>query len=509
MQTEPSIAIIPFENLTDNQNMQLLCEGFTYDLIMELSRFKQFQIRYLNSQLNNVVGPDEADPSLKTDYIIRGSFSVLRNQVRINAQLIESKDNRLVWADRIEDKMDSLDSIQNLLLQRLVASLQQQLDTDLIAGLRKRQHVDLITYQYWLYGMHELKKGTLETDEIARDYFTKALENDPQYSLAYSGMSLTYFNEWSCQLWDRWDLSQKGAKEWAEKALQIDDQNYIANLIIGKIYLFERAFDKSEMFLRKALRLNPNDPFNLIQIASAFVFLDLLDEAEEFYEKSLKINPLQEDLYHPYGALIAFEKGDFDKTIRLGEKYLRMAWVDYSVLIGAAWFYKGERKKALEFWKMYIGEFQSKISRDKYSSDQDALEWAMLVNPYKGKSRFIEFWKFIASGMENPLNLNKALNVETTGGPVFKNRFVKNGEVWSVDFQNITIRIPDSKGLRDIAQLLSEPYKQFYCFELMGSGLFENPTQIIDDRARKEYQKRQKNIMILLLLKSYTMSTIS
>jgi tetratricopeptide (TPR) repeat protein len=86
------------------------------------------------------------------------------------------------------------------------------------------------------------KKGSFENDINAREHFEKAIEIQPDYSLAYSGMSLTYFNEWSCQLWERWNISKSGAYQWAQKAIELDDQNYVAALIAEIFAVFICVF---------------------------------------------------------------------------------------------------------------------------------------------------------------------------------------------------------------------------------------------------------------------------
>ncbi len=89
-------------------------------------------------------------------------------------------------------------------------------------------------------------------DLRARDHFKKALEIQPDYSLGYIGMSLTYFNEWSCQLWDRWDVCKTGAYEWAQQAIELDDQNYVAAVVPGKIFLYEGSYETAEYYIRKS-----------------------------------------------------------------------------------------------------------------------------------------------------------------------------------------------------------------------------------------------------------------
>lgn len=466
--------------------MQIICEGFSYDLQIELSYFKQFQIRS-----RGILSHDKKDRLndflLKTDYHIRGSFRSFDDRIRINAQLIESKTNRLVWGDRIEGSRESLFMIQENLIQKLVASLQQQLDTDLLREVRRAPSGDFKAYEYWLYGLIELKKGSPEKDLEARKYFEKALESNPNYSLACSGMSLTYFNEWSCQVWEKWEISQKGARSWAEKALHLDDQNYIANLILGKILLFEGSHQEAEVYLRKALMLNPNDCFNLIQVSSSFVYLGHLDEAWKLYQQALEIDSLNEDYYHPVGALILFEQGFFKKCLKVGTAYARKGWVDFPAVLAASHFHLGDYEKAAHYWKMYVNAFREKISRHPSEGEPYALQWIIEINPYSYNSNFEPYWEWLKSNSSEEMGFRE---IQPSQKPAAENSFTCDGKICTLTYQGETVHLPYSKGLGDIARLVRDPGRSFHCNELMGGGISESGVEIMDERARKEYQER-------------------
>src|SRR5690606_34793197 len=183
---------------------------------------------------------------------------------------------------------------------------------------------------------------------------------DPGYSLAYSGMSLSYFNEWSCQLWERWEICQQGSFYWAQKAIELDEQNYVAACVLGRIYLYEGDYDKAEYYLRRALRLNSNDIDNLIQVASSLTFLGYTDEAKKLYEKVLKLNPLCNTHFNHIGAFIAFELGDFEKAVSLGVQS-NVAWVDFQAYMAAIYFHLGDYERVRSCWQAFLEVFQKKI----------------------------------------------------------------------------------------------------------------------------------------------------
>ena len=479
---EVILAIFPFENLTEANGLDIVCKSFHIDLVTELSRFRQFRILAQESLYSS--------NAVASDYTIKGSFRHHNNDVlRINAQLIKTATNEVAWADRYEGDRDSIFSIQEDLLREIVSSLQQQLNYDLLIHIRKKASVNLTAYECWLYGMEELKKGTLEADEYAREHFQKAIAIDPTYSLAYSGMSLTYFNEWSCQLWERWDVCQKGAYDWAKKAIDLDEQNYVAALVLGRIYLYEAQYDTAEHYLRRALRLNPNDIDNLIQTASCFVYLGYVKEAEKLYNKVLQLNPVNQKSYDATGALIAFELGDYAKCLTLGAK-LEAPWVDFNALIAAAYFMTGDLEAMQTRWKVYLDDFSDKILKGAELDEKQALQWIINVTPIRHTTNMLPFWEHII-GSEVSLSSRVFSRAAET---LVENSFLKDNEMWQICFEGKTVFIPEVKGFVDMARLLEFPEKEFHCTSLFGTGVLMAAEPVFDEKAKQSYKRKIQDL---------------
>lgn len=229
------------------------------------------------------------------------------------------------------------------MVEKIVVSLQHFVEYDRLSEIRKKPHTNLNTHECWLRGYQELKKGTREADEQARFYFQQALDLDPYYPRAYTGMSLSYFNEWSCQLWTRWDVSRNGAFEWAQKALELDEWDHISNAIVGRIHLFNADYEKAEHYFRKSLRINSNDAETLTIIAFGFVYLGYLKEAIRLYERARRLNPNDSLMSHACGAFVFFEMGAIDDALDLAQRYeLGKIWVDFPAYQAAAYFLHGD-----------------------------------------------------------------------------------------------------------------------------------------------------------------------
>ncbi len=473
---EVSIAIYPFQNFTGRDELNDLCKSFHIDLLTEFTRFRQFTL--IPHELIENTG-------IFSEYSFKGSFRYQNDRLKVNAQLINNQKNVLIWADWHEMEKEAIFSIQEDLLRQVITALHLQVNYDVLIDIRKKSPSHLTAYENWLFGMEELKKGMLEADEKARSHFQKAIEIYPSYSLAFSGMSLTYFNEWSCQLWERWDVSHKGAYEWAKKAIELDEQNYIAAMVLGRIYLYEAEYDLAEHYLRKALRLNPNDTECVMQIATCFVFLGYLDEAESLYRNAPELSHLKHDFAY-IGALIAFEKGDIKKSIALIAQS-KPAWVDFHALMAAAYYEFGDSENMQRCWQNFLDHYQRKIRNGEKLEDQsEAIQWVINVNPFRNTSRQIPFLEYIG---------NKKISAPTrsflkVAKPDARNIFIREDELWQISFDGKTIRMAEAKGLYDIQRMLREPDKQFHCTDLNNHEGNQQPVLVFDEKAKRAYKNK-------------------
>ncbi len=487
-----SIAVLPFHNISPDQNLNYFALGFAEDLITDLSRFSSLQVISSHSSgamVDENLKEDDLVSTLKADYLVKGSYRQKGNDLRINTQLVLTREGTIVWSHRYEADIYSLFEIQDDITEQLVSALQREIDINLLASTQYKPRTSLAAYEYWLMGMEELRKGNLESDNNARELFQQALAIDPNYSRAYAGLSLSYFNEWSCQFWERWDYSQKGAFEYAIKAVELDDTNYISMTVLGRLYIYKGEWERAEHFLRKSLRLNPNDTDNLIQIASCFVYLGYLTEAENLYLKAMRLNPINTDWYFSFGAMLYFEKGEYQKCVELGLKTdLNKVMVDMSAFISGAYYYLKDYANMKVFWNKYLELFQLKILRGNTLMEEEALKWVRNVNPHKVKTNLIPFLHYLAN--QEDLSIDLVSNMQKEGTEA-ESIFRKTGALWQMNYEGSEVLMPEVKGYHDISKLISNPNQEIHCLELMGVPVSVGHSEVmIDEKAKKEYRSR-------------------
>ncbi|WP_285655373.1 tetratricopeptide repeat protein [Allomuricauda sp. NBRC 101325] len=492
---ETTLAVLPFQIIGATENISPIIKGFTDDLIINFSKFIGLSVisQYSSIGIQDIYDSENI-AKLGADYLITGSFRTTSKGFRISIQLVRSKDNKIVFAGNHDETMESILNTQDAITQQMVSVLQQQIEYDLLSYSYKKEAVELAAYENWLLGMDEIKKGTIESDLKARAYFENALKINPNFARAYTGISLSYFNEWSCQMWDRWELNQKGAHDHALKAIELDENDYVSLSVLGRSFAYLGEYTKAEHVLRKSLRMNPSDADNLILISNCFVWLGYLEEAEQLYNKARNLNPLQPEAYLLGGLLIYFEKGEFEKALEMGEKVSNLGiWTDFTAFLSAICYHLGKFDKMKDYWKLYKGYFQKNINKGKPATDKEAVEWQHVVNPYKNKTQLEPFWDHILGGDLETSKPSSYINTTASTGS-----FIQKGEFWEIQYANQTATLKDCKGLHDIAQLLQEPEKDFHCTDLMGTVFIESGTPLIDEKAKKEYKQQALKLQVAI-----------
>ena len=483
-----TLVVFPFEDLSPQKDLGIFCRSFSEDLITELSCFRQLMvIIYPNDILSN--GSHKLPDLEKSGYFVKGTFRYEQNTVLINVQLFDSENQHLVWGNRFEGDLTRLNEIQDNLLKSVVAVLQQQIDLNLLSKIRQRPKVAFSAYEHWLYGMEELKKASLEADLVAREHFDKALQIQPDYALACTGMSLSYFNEWTCQLWERWDVSKNGAFKWAQKAIELDEQNHVIAMVLGRVFLYEGSYSTAIFYFKRSLTLNSNDPDTLFPIALYLVYLDQLKEALELYERGLKFYPFYGGNHLRIGGFIYFELGEFEKAASfIVQNQIGKAKIaDTDAYCAAIYYYLKDYDKMQIYWNSFLDTYKKLNSKGADFTEQDAIDWLLKLNPHQHKSNLEKFLQFISKGNFDKYPFREAAPKQEIDYGAY---FAKENAAWRFSFDGSTIQMPEVKGFHDIQKMLIQPHQVFHCAELIGSTLDGSGEKLIDEKARKQYQKK-------------------
>ncbi|HYG67306.1 MAG TPA: tetratricopeptide repeat protein, partial [Anaeromyxobacteraceae bacterium] len=207
-----------------------------------------------------------------------------------------------------------------------------------------------------------------------------ALALDPGFARAYAGLSLAHFNDWSCAAWDRWDENEREAFRYAEEAARLDPRDHLAHVVLGRILLYRREFERGAAHLDRALALNPNDPDVLVHLAVGYAFLGDPERGLALGEAARRLHPFHPDWY--FAALAANHfvarrwRDAASSLARTPDLY-----ADGRAFLAAAHAHLGEVERAREHARRFLARFGVAIAPG--ARPADAVAWVLRVNPLR------------------------------------------------------------------------------------------------------------------------------
>lgn len=280
--TKPSIAILPFLNLSGDPEQQYFCDGITEDIITELSRFRQMHVVSRNSS-SRFGGADldmiRVGRELGVLYLVEGSVRRMGARTRITAQLIDAATGSHIWAERYDNAQNEIFDVQDKVVRTIVGTLSGRMNMAGVEIARRKPPSSLAAYDYVLRG-DALPWATPEGETEARLLFSKAIEIDPGYARAYALLSFSLNREWHCDMSDSNRLRDE-AFDLAHKAGRLDENDTLCQLAMAWAHVSRGASELAEQHFTKALALNPNQPSTQADLA---IFYGIGGEPEKAIE---------------------------------------------------------------------------------------------------------------------------------------------------------------------------------------------------------------------------------
>lgn len=494
-QREITMALLPFENLSDSPEDSRLAKGLAQDLIVELARFPTIAVIAADSTFSQAANSGE--PScigrrLGVEYLLQGSFRRAGATLRISAQVMQLEGQRLLWADRFTVPVEEVFALQDEIIARIANALAVRIDQEVWRAARRRPLASLAAYECWLCGMERLQQGTLESDQEARRYFERALEVDGQFARAWCGLSLSHFNEWSCQAWKLWEEKEELAYRCAQQAENMDPQDQMVQVILGRIEQYRREFDRAATRFARAISLAPNDAHALIQLAPGYAYQGELELSGKLGARALQLNPYGPGWYFYFAGLPLFAQQRYGELIEMfGRAPLPM--VDAPAYLACAHAHLGNRDRARACLEIFKKEFVRRITYGREPGPGEAMAWIRHVNPFRREADLFH----LIRGLEMAGLAERGPRTEV-GEPVHwpvANIFRREGELWTAAFDHKVAQLMPRRGFQDIAHLLAHPHEECHCLTLYGAPAQADPgAEVLDGKTRQAYQGRLREI---------------
>lgn len=488
----PVLAVLPFATAGD-ENDALLARGLVEDISGELTRFRALGVVSPVSGAAVADLPDrDAGERLGATHVLRGTLRRTGEHLRVTASLIECAGGTQLWSEPIDAAEADFFSIGDEVVGRIAASLVARLEDTALAESRRRATESLDAYGLTVRGLALLRQGTEAADAEARGLFERALALDPAFPRGHAGIALSWFNEFTCAFWDNIEENGRLAYVHGHRALELDDRDALLHVVVGKVLLFRREFDRGSWYLDRALALSPNDTETLIEMAIPQVFLGRPGFGAELADRAMRLNPYHPNHYYAYAAVAHAAAGNFERALDLAGPIDRVPLLDVPAYLAVANARLGRLDEGRARLAEYQAMYRDRIVHGREPEPGEALEWLLGVNPY----RRAEDRELLVEGFRRLGEPDRAAAAPAADpAPEAERALMRQGEGWLAAFDGRHALLPDLKGLNDIRRLLAVPGEPVHCLDLAdrAGDAFLGET-VLDEQARGEVKARIRDL---------------
>ena len=327
----PSIAVLPFTNLSDDPEQEYFSDGITEDIITDLSKIKDILVIARNSTFlykGRTVDVKRVGEKLGVRYVMEGSVQRYQDRVRINAKLIDASTSFHLWAERYDGRMNDIFDLQDQITQKIVTALTIKLTSREKENITRPDTTNMEAYDTFLKGWAYYQLETREGYTRAYHLFKKAVELDPDYSKAHGALAtVQYYGGHRFGHGFAIEIGKKSlthARLSAEKSLPKKPNSVALGLSSFNnmaLFLFDEAVKDAE----KAIEVEPNSALANLAMARALITADRSTEGLGYLEKYKKMNPGHLAEYFFYSGLAHFSLGNLKKSEELVNRAIRYA----------------------------------------------------------------------------------------------------------------------------------------------------------------------------------------
>jgi len=325
---KPSIAVLPFDNMSGDPEQEFLADGITEDLITALSRIRWFFVIARNSTYTykgKAVEVTQVAKELGVRYVLEGSVRKAGNRVRITAQLIDATSGRHVWAERYDRQIEDIFDLQDEMSQTIVGAVEPELSAAERDRALAKPPENLDAWESYQRGLWHMWLYERDGNSEAEILLKRAAELDPGFAPAYAYGSYVQYTRVIMGWSEDPAESLEAGMALAEKALALDDKDPMAYFAAGRIHMMRGRHDDSIASLETAIELNPSFAQSHHGLGMALTLADRLDEAKEALIMSERLSPRDPILWAStvVHALACVLSGDHEDALRWARKTIQ------------------------------------------------------------------------------------------------------------------------------------------------------------------------------------------
>ena len=299
---KPSIAVLPFDNMSGDPTQQYFCDSITEEIIASLAKIPTLFVIARNSTStykDRPVKVQQVAEDLGVRYVLEGSVRKSKERIRVTAQLIDALSGKHLWAERYDRELKDLFDLQDDITKRIISALQVKLTIGDSARIAARDTHNLQAYLKLMEGMALNWQGNKDDNALAQQVFKDVIELDPGYATAYSCLGDTYCNA-VVYGWTEHEMRHKlneRAVELANKAISLDPSDPHGHELLARMYSHEGRFDKAIIAAEKAVSLAPNSADINARFSTILGRVGDYEKAIVRIKKAIRLNPFPPSWY--------------------------------------------------------------------------------------------------------------------------------------------------------------------------------------------------------------------
>ena len=290
---KPTVAVLPFTNMSGDPHQEYLSDGITEDIITALARFAKLSVVARNSTFaykGKAIDVRQIGKELGARYVLEGSVRRSQDRGRITAQLIDTADGTHVWAESYDRELKDLFTVQDEVTRQIVGKLDVEVDRAQLEQAKRSSPQDFRAYDLVLRARKLIYDHSEANHRESRDLLERAIALDDRLAPAYIELAWVYLDEFRYG-WNARPGALDRALEAASRGVELEPNNGFAHWRLAKILYFRKEMDRFESEMHRALALNPNHAETLADVAVHLSMLNRHDEAYEYAQRAAKLDP--------------------------------------------------------------------------------------------------------------------------------------------------------------------------------------------------------------------------
>ena len=360
---KPSIAVLPFVNMSDDPDQEYFSDGITESIITSLAKLPTLLIISRNSTFTykgRAVKVQEVGHELDVQYVLEGSVQRSEDRVRITVQLTDTTSGHHLWAERCDKEIKDIFTLQDEITMKIMEELQVKLTDGEQARLAVKNTKNVQAYSKYLLGRHYALQRNPDDNIRAQRMFEEAIELDPEYANAYAGLAGV-------------SKSKERANNLIQKALTIDETNYSALVVLGFQYYREGQHEKAIAKVKHIVALYPNQPAGYRFLGLFLVKSGKPEEGIPYIKKAIRLNPMDRGRTNMLGGAYR-DLGRYEEAIPLFKETLQYRPKNIRALLNLASAYAALGRET---------EARSEVNKVLQIDPDMTIEKRLKMDPYK------------------------------------------------------------------------------------------------------------------------------